>query len=153
LFPGKDYIGVDVRPGAGVDLVADVEALPQPDASVGTVIAMSTLEHVPHFWRGIDEMTRVLRSDGGLLLSVPFYFHIHNHPSDYWRFTPEALDLLVAEYPTRIIGWHGPPKRPSNVWVVAFGEEWPAISADQVSHYQALLARYAHQPQHWFKRL
>src|SRR5439155_8484425 len=56
LFAGKPYLGVDVRPGPGVDQVADVEALPQADASVGTVIALSTFEHVPHFWRGFDEV-------------------------------------------------------------------------------------------------
>src|SRR5205823_9415180 len=46
LFPAQEYLGIDVRPGPGVDLVADVEALPQADASVGTVIAMNTFEHV-----------------------------------------------------------------------------------------------------------
>src|SRR5262249_15356322 len=61
LFGAKPYIGVDIQPGQGVDLVADVEALPQADASVGTVIAMNTLEHVPRFWRGLDEIYRVLR--------------------------------------------------------------------------------------------
>src|SRR5215471_18498684 len=35
LFPGKEYIGIDVRPGPGVDLVEDVQALTLPDASVG----------------------------------------------------------------------------------------------------------------------
>ena len=36
LFPGRPYTGVDFRAGPGVDLVADVEKLPLPDASVGT---------------------------------------------------------------------------------------------------------------------
>jgi ubiquinone/menaquinone biosynthesis C-methylase UbiE len=56
-----------MRPGPGVDLVADVEALPQADGSVGTVLALSTFEHVPHFWRGMAEVQRVLRPDGALL--------------------------------------------------------------------------------------
>src|SRR5260370_10584814 len=59
LFPGRPYTGLDVRPGPGVDLVADVEALPQADASVGTVLALSTFEHVRHFWKGLDEVHRV----------------------------------------------------------------------------------------------
>src|SRR5262245_20041423 len=61
LFRGKHYLGLDCRTGPGVDLVADVEDLPQPDASVGTVIAMNTFEHVPHFWRGFEEIRRVLK--------------------------------------------------------------------------------------------
>src|SRR5688572_8333356 len=73
FFPGCEYLGVDIRPGPGVDLVGNVEALDLPDASVGTVLAMSTLEHVQRFWVGLDEIRRVLRPDGALLLSCPFY--------------------------------------------------------------------------------
>ena len=58
LFPGRPYTGLDMRPGPGVDLVADVEALPQADASVGTVLAMNTFEHVPRFWKGFAEVRR-----------------------------------------------------------------------------------------------
>ena len=71
LFPGKAYTGVDFRPGPGVDCVANVEALPQKDASVGTVIALSTFEHVQRFWLGFSEIERVLRPDGVFILSGP----------------------------------------------------------------------------------
>src|SRR6516225_12321556 len=116
LFPDKRYLGVDITPGRGVDFVADVESLPQAESSVGTVIAMNTLEHVPHFWRAFDEIHRVLRPDGALLVSCPFYFHIHSYPSDYWRFSPEALEIVLQAFPTRVIGWHGAKNRPANVW-------------------------------------
>ncbi len=66
LFPNADYLGADIREGPGVDLVADVEDLPQPDGSVGTIIALNTFEHVKRFWRGFDEVHRVLRPDGAV---------------------------------------------------------------------------------------
>jgi SAM-dependent methyltransferase len=146
LFEGKSFIGVDARPGPGVDLVADVEALPYADASTGTVIALSTFEHVPHFWRGFAEIERVLRPDGVFMVSIPFHFHIHNHPGDYWRFTPQALDLMLANYPSRIMGWHGPRKRPLNVWAVAFRDGRPPITHAEFEHYRALLQTSARQP-------
>jgi SAM-dependent methyltransferase len=149
LFPGVDYIGLDLRPGPGVDLVADVEALPQPDASVGTVIAMNTLEHVPRFWRGVEEIYRVLRPDGALLVSCPFYFHIHSFPADYWRFSPQALDLLLERFPTRIVGRHGPAKRPASVWALAFREQRPPVTPAEFERYRSLLRRYARQPLNW----
>jgi SAM-dependent methyltransferase len=153
LFRGKSYLGVDKRPGPGVDRVADVEALDLPDRSFGTVIAMNTFEHVPRFWRGFDEVYRVLRPDGVLLLSCPFYFHIHGHPNDYWRFTPEALDLLLADYPSKIIGRQGPRTRPAGVWAVAFREEHPAVTGEQFARYRRLLSRYARQPLSWKRGL
>jgi SAM-dependent methyltransferase len=153
LFPGRPYVGLDVRPGPGVDLVADVESLPQRDASVGTVLAIGTFEHVPRFWRGLEEVGRVLRPDGALLLASPFYFHLHAHPHDYWRFSPDALKMLLEDYPSKIIGWHGPPSRPANVWALAFGPEHPAITAEQHEGYRRRMARYARMPLPWFRRL
>src|SRR5262245_32732838 len=72
LFPGKRYVGVDFRAGPGVDCVANVEALPHKDGSVGTVLAMSAFEHVQRFWVGFEEVRRVLRPDGVFVVATPF---------------------------------------------------------------------------------
>src|SRR5262249_50640929 len=140
LFSGRPYVGVDFRPGPGVDCVASVEWLPQPTGTIGTVIAFSTFEHVQRFWVGFEEGYRVRPRDGVFLLSTPFYFHQHAFPSDYWRFTPQAFELLLAKYPTRILGWHGPPRRPINVWAAAFRERSARPTAEQFARYRALLA-------------
>ena len=133
----KPYTGLDARSGPGVDCVASVEKLPQADASVGTVIACNTFEHVRCFWRGFEEIHRVLRPDGALLISCPFYFHIHHFPDDYWRFTPAALEVLLEKYPRKIIGWHGPSKRPAHVWAFACREGHDWITDAQFAHYRA----------------
>ena len=70
---------------------------------------------------------------------MPFHFQIHHYPNDYWRFTPQALEVLLEDYPSKIIGWHGPADRPANVWALAFGEEHPPISAKQFQTFQAKL--------------
>lgn len=146
FFPGQTYVGLDMRPGPGVDMLGDVECLPQASASIGTVLALCAFEHVPRFWKGFDEIYRVLRPDGALLVACPFYFHIHSFPSDYWRFTPHALELLLEEYPSRLTGWHGPPTRPANVWSLAFREERAPITAEEYARYRLLMNRYAKQP-------
>ena len=145
LFAGREYLGIDFRAGPGVDLVADVEKLPFPDASVGTVLALSTFEHVRHFWKGFDEVYRVLRPDGVLIVSCPFYFHVHGYPSDYWRFTTYALDAMLERYPTRILGWHGPDRRPINVWAIAWREDAIPPTEEQFQKYQELLRVYARE--------
>src|ERR1700686_5414114 len=71
LFPGKQYLGVDIRPGPGVDCVANREKLPQASGPVGTVLGLNTFEPIHCFWRGLDEIHRVLRPDGVLLMSTP----------------------------------------------------------------------------------
>lgn len=153
LFSAQQYIGLDSRPGPGVDVVADVEALPYPDATFGTVLAMSTFEHVQRFWLGFDEIHRVLRPDGVLLFSSPFYFHLHHEPHDYWRFSPDALDFMLQSYPNRIIGWHGPTTRPANVWAVAFREACPVLTPSMHWRYRHALSRHAHMPLSWWRWL
>jgi SAM-dependent methyltransferase len=153
LFPGRPYTGVDFRPGRGVDLVANVESLPLPSNSVGTVLAFSVFEHVKRFWRGFDEVFRVLRPDGVFLVCTPFYFHVHAYPHDYWRFTPEAFDTLLERYPTRVLGWHGPDRRPLNVWAAAFREQAKTPTGEQVEKYKQLLGEHAREPLGWGRRL
>lgn len=149
LFQGREYIGLDMRPGPGVDLVGDVEKLDLPDGSIGTVVAMSAFEHVPHFWRGFDEVFRVLRRDGAFLVSTPFHFHIHCHPSDYWRFTPQAFELLLDRYPSRLIGWHGTKNRPENVWALAYREQHDPILPEDTAAFARRMERFAKQPLGW----
>jgi SAM-dependent methyltransferase len=153
FFPGRPYVGLDRRPGPGVDLVADVERLPQADGSVGTVLAIGTFEHVQRFWRGFDEIHRVLKPGGALLVASPFYFHIHAFPSDYWRFTPDAFELLLEPYPSKIVGWHGPPTRPANVWALAFREGRPPIGEAEYALYREKMDEYARMPLSWGRRL
>lgn len=152
-FPGRRYLGLDFRQGPGVDVVGSIEKLPFASRSIGTVVALSTFEHVRHFWRGFDEVYRVLRPDGAFLLACPFHFHIHCFPSDYWRFTPEAFRLLLDRYPSKLIGWHGPRTRPANVWGVAFREESPGIAPGQEQQYRRLLNQYAREPLPPLRRL
>jgi SAM-dependent methyltransferase len=154
LFPHQEYVGVDMRPGPGVDCVANVEELPQESGSVGTVLALNTFEHVKCFWRGLDEVHRVLRPDGVLVLSTPFHFRIHQFPHDYWRFTPAAYEALLERYPSKIIGWHGAKQRPANVWAIAFREGRAAITPAEWARYRALMARHAVEPETtWTRRL
>ena len=154
FFPATNYLGIDMRPGPGVDCVANVEKLPQRTASVGTVLALNTFEHVKCFWRGLDEVHRVLRPDGVLILSTPFHFRIHEFPHDYWRFTPAAYEALLERYPSKIIGWHGPKNRPANVWAIAFREGRAAITPAQYTRYRKLMTQYAKEPETtWTRRL
>jgi SAM-dependent methyltransferase len=153
LFPGRSYVGLDMRAGPGVDLVGNVEALPLDDASVGTVLSVSTFEHVRRFWRGFDEVRRVLRPDGAFLVTCPFYFKIHQFPDDYWRFTPSALESLLENYPHKLIGWHGARQRPANVWALAFREQHTPNEATQYDQYRRLLDLYAHEPRSWNRRM
>ena len=52
-------------------VIASVPTLPFTDASLDTVLFLEVLEHITDDRAALDEIHRVLRSDGRLVLSVP----------------------------------------------------------------------------------
>ena len=118
LFPGRDYTGCDVVAGPGVDRIENAEALGVAAASIGTVVAADSLEHMADPARAVGEMHRVLVPDGLCFLTAPFVFPIH-HPPDYWRFTPEGLARLLAPFPAAAVFSLGCAQWPHLVCAVA----------------------------------
>lgn len=118
LFAGREYFGCDLEAGPGVDRVLDLERLALPDASIGTAIALDTLEHVERFWLVAPELHRVLRPGGIAILSSVMYFPIHEYPADYWRFTPDGMRALARPFETILIGSAGLAEFPHSVAAV-----------------------------------
>lgn len=97
LFPGTDYIGIDIQPGPGVDQIMSGAKLEFPDNSFDGVLYLETMEHDHTFWLTLDEIARVLK-DGGRLIATTrgINFPLHNYPNDYYRFTRQFFEDLVG---------------------------------------------------------
>lgn len=95
LFSGP-YVGVDMRPGPGVDEVASAADLPFEANTFDVVVCAEMLEHDSAPWLSLPEMARVLRDGGWLLLTCRgIGFPLHDFPNDYWRFTCDGVARLV----------------------------------------------------------
>ncbi len=72
-FPRKasEYIGVNVSHRGQPAILADGQALPFGDASFDAVIATEVIEHVRYPYRLLQEIRRVTRTTGRVLLSTP----------------------------------------------------------------------------------
>jgi SAM-dependent methyltransferase len=126
LFPGKEYVGCDMRPGPGVDRVEDVSAIRLPDASAGTILCIETFEHVFEVRRAFDEVFRVLKPGGLFVITSPLNFRIHGYPDDYWRMTPNCLRRMLEPYSARLTGYQGYHKFPHSVMGLAVKGTTPA---------------------------
>ena len=79
LFPGEDYTIVDLGEGAceyqgahGTKaIVQDMTCLPFKTSSVDTVLAISSIEHVPDDCAVFSEISRVLSQHGIAVVSIP----------------------------------------------------------------------------------
>ena len=131
LFPGKAYVGCDMRAGPGVDRVEDVSAISLPDGSAGTVLCIETFEHVFEVRRAFDEVFRLLRPGGLFVITTPLNFRIHGYPDDYWRLTPNCLRKMLASYATRVTGFQGYDRFPHSVMGLGFKAPAPADFDDR----------------------
>ena len=92
---GAEYVGIDLEPGNGVDLVLpDPYAYPFADGSFDMVVSTSCFEHDPMFWLTFLEAGRVLAPGGVLYINAPSSGSYHTHPWDNWRFYPDASHAL-----------------------------------------------------------
>lgn len=92
------YVMSDVEAGPDVDVVADAHDLaPFADGSFDAVISCSVWEHLARPWIAAQALARVLRPGGIAYIATHQTFPIHGYPSDYFRFSTEALDLLFTD--------------------------------------------------------
>ncbi len=129
LFPGRPYVGCDMRPGPGVDKILNLHNLDLEESSVGSVICMDTLEHVEYPREAVREIFRILGDDGIAVLSSVMNFPIHGYPQDFWRFTPEGFRSLLNCFDDCFVGYYGHDDFPHTVVGLGFkGQQPPELS-------------------------
>lgn len=69
LFDGSVYWGIDLRPGPGVDEVADGATFGE-DASYDIVVCCEALEHYPDVKRVVSNVARILKPGGYFIATV-----------------------------------------------------------------------------------
>ncbi|MEM7283506.1 MAG: methyltransferase domain-containing protein [Pseudomonadota bacterium] len=79
------------------DLFGNASCLPFQDGSVDTVILLEVLEHLEEPRRALEEIQRVLKPGGTLLLSLPFLYPLHDAPYDFQRYTAFGLQRELEE--------------------------------------------------------
>ena len=74
----------------GVDIVCDIDSIPEPDGSFGAVLCTEVLEHVPDAVSALRELARLLEPGGELIITAPFasltHFAPYHHASGFNRY-------------------------------------------------------------------
>ena len=69
--------------------------LPFDESSMDTILLTDVLEHLSNPQMVLCECERILRSNGHVLIFVPFLYWLHEQPHDYFRYTEHALAHLI----------------------------------------------------------
>ena len=101
----RRYYALDYRSGShglsDVDIDGDIRVLPLRSNALDGVVCLEVLEHVPEPQRAADEIHRVLKPGGRLVLTVPFMTGYHGKTGayeDYFRFTHSGLTWLLRRF-------------------------------------------------------
>lgn len=102
LFTDADeFIGIDLQPGGPeVNMVLNGHNLLEKFEleSFDCVISTETLEHDDKFWLTVENMRKVLKPNGWMILTAPGPgCPPHLHPSDYYRFYATAFRDVLFE--------------------------------------------------------
>jgi len=116
-----EHVGVDhadtPHDHAQPDLVATAYDIPAPDASFDSALCTCVLEHLEEPQRAINECHRLLKPGGVALYTVPFIWHEHEAPRDFYRYTRFGLTHLFTQ-----AGFDPPDVRPLAGFWITFGQ-------------------------------
>ena len=101
MFDGRivEYFGCDVVQSSlnRVQVICEATHIPLASRSFDTVFSTQTIEHVSDHQRLLDEAFRLLKPGGHLIISGPMYWHLHEEPYDYFRFTRYGFKYLLEK--------------------------------------------------------
>lgn len=91
---------LDIDPSTSPTYVADLCQYNPciADESFDIIICTEVIEHVRNPFAAAEEMFRILKPGGAMILSTPFNFRIHGPLPDCWRFTEYGLREVLKNF-------------------------------------------------------
>ena len=61
------------------------------------ILAFNILEHIHNDSHALDELKKLLKKKGKLIISTPFLYRYHNAPKDYKRYTADYFEKILKD--------------------------------------------------------
>lgn len=111
LFQATEYCGLELdteynRLNKAADFYYDGKSFPFSNESFDTVLLNQVIEHVLDTDTLLKEISRVLKRNGGLVITVPFIWDEHEIPNDYMRYSSFGIKQLLSAHGFNIIEHH-----------------------------------------------
>ena len=96
-----DVFSIDIDKGRKPDQIIDIcdeNFEKKINYEPSLVCCFEVLEHTKNPLKAIQNIHKILKKDDYFLASVPFNFHIHDEPNDFFRFTHFGLKMLFNDF-------------------------------------------------------
>lgn len=109
LFKVDQYIGIDMKEvghdhtNESVDVYYDGKHIPFDDSHFDCVFSSEVFEHVFNLEEMLREISRVLKNDGVLLITLPFVWYEHEIPHDFARYSSYGIQDLMKRHGFEIV--------------------------------------------------
>ncbi|MDY6950998.1 MAG: methyltransferase domain-containing protein [Thermodesulfobacteriota bacterium] len=95
--PNTSIVSTDIIASYGPDIVDDICNTAISANSCDGVYCEAVLEHVQEYWKAIDNIYSILKTDGEAFFYVPFMFHYHDS-IDHHRFTFTEVVRMLEKF-------------------------------------------------------
>lgn len=116
-----EHIGVDEERGRhghlGVDVFGGAYAIPFANEYFDSALCSAVLEHLEEPELALRECYRVLRPGAHAIFTVPLFWHVHEEPRDFYRYTRYGLSYLLEK-----VGFEVVEMVPLSGFWVTFGQ-------------------------------
>jgi SAM-dependent methyltransferase len=103
----REHIGVDhedcSHDQSNIDLFGNAYTIPVASEHFDSAICTAVLEHLEEPEQAIRECFRVLKKGGIAIYSMPFIWHLHEEPRDFFRYSKYGLKHLFEKSGFEII--------------------------------------------------
>jgi SAM-dependent methyltransferase len=117
----SSHVGIDhehtLHEKSKIDRFGTAYDIPAEDSEFDCALCTAVLEHLEEPEKALRECYRVLKRGGVAIYSVPFIWHLHEEPRDFYRFSKYGLNYLFQKVGFEIIE----VKALSGFWVT-FGQ-------------------------------
>lgn len=134
----EEYIGCDVVQSNMnmVDILCEATNIPLENNSFNTIFSTQVIEHVADHQQMIREAHRLLKHEGVFIVSGPLYWHIHEEPFDFFRFTKYGFQYILENNGFEVIE------------ILANGGKWATFGQMVIHTFPHFLVK-----RKWFRKL
>ena len=119
----QEHVGVDhpdtLHDKSKIDLFGTAYDIPVDDESFDCALCTAVMEHLEEPQKALIETNRVLKPGGYALYTMPFFWHLHEEPRDFFRYSKYGIQHLFEHAGFEII-----EITPLSGFWVTFGTAW-----------------------------